>query len=74
MKHDDTRVLSRETIRSRPVPGGKKTCARCDVARLPGSSYCRTHKQEWDRSWRKRRTEELRQLRAEKRAAETGGA
>jgi hypothetical protein len=52
-------VFSRATIRSRPVAGGKKSCSRCDDAHLPGSAYCRKHKNEQQRDWQHRRAAEF---------------
>lgn len=61
---DSSREPSRETLRARPVAGGKSTCAHCSEPRGPGTAYCAAHKREYDRAWRARRTEEFHALKA----------
>lgn len=60
VSHEETRVSKR----SRPIRGGKSTCAHCDEKRLPGTPYCRMHKIIADRAWRAKRTALFRRLRA----------
>lgn len=59
-----SRELSRETLRAAPVPGGKRTCARCGADRATGSAYCAHHRNEYQAVWRKARTLELKALRS----------
>lgn len=56
--------LSRGTLRSRAVSGGKKTCSRCSAERLPGNAYCRPCKNAYQRDWSAARNDELKALRA----------
>ena len=67
MSDNVPREETRVSKRSRPVRGGKSTCARCDEKRLPGTPYCRTHKIIADRAWRAKRTAELRAFRQQMR-------
>jgi hypothetical protein len=68
-----SRSNSRETSRARPARGGKATCswAGCTEDHATGSGYCRRHKAEYMRRWRKvqadvraEKDEELNRLRA----------
>jgi hypothetical protein len=55
-----SRSISRETSRARPLRGGKTGCSwvGCSEDHAPGSGYCRTHKAEYMRGWRKSQAEE----------------
>ena len=55
--------LSRETKRRLPINGGTWICSRCKEHRIPGSAYCREHKNEYQRQWSHDRSHELKQLR-----------
>jgi hypothetical protein len=55
--------LSRGT-RRRAVKGGTNICPWCDQERVPGSSFCREHKRDYQRKWSRDRALELRALRA----------
>jgi hypothetical protein len=49
---------------TKPAENGHGNCARCDSPKLPGSAYCRNHKNAYQRDWLKARTEELKLLRS----------
>jgi hypothetical protein len=52
--------LSRETRQRRlPINGGTWICSRCDQRRVPGSAYCREHKNEVQREWDRKKTDEV---------------
>lgn len=55
--------LSRETHRRLPIEGGTWICSRCNDDRVPGSAYCRKHKNEYQRDWSGKNSRELKRLR-----------
>lgn len=55
--------LSREIKRRLPIEGGTWICSRCKEHRIPGSAYCREHKNEYQRAWNGERSRELKRLR-----------
>lgn len=61
--HISSRKLSRGTYRKR-VKGGTSICSRCDQERALGSAYCKEHRKEYQRDWRKRFHREVIELRA----------
>jgi hypothetical protein len=60
--HNSSLETLRKSSRARPTKGGKRTCAHCEALRGKSSPYCDTHRNEYFRGYRARKSREVREL------------